>query len=187
MKAYLLLCKGFEEVEAIATADVLKRADIDVVLVSPYGSKAVEGAHGITVIVDECFENADVYNSPKFGDADAVILPGGQPGTGNLAASRAVADMVRDYDTRRKIVAAICAAPTVLGAAGLLENRKCTCFPGCESGLAGGIATGEAAVIDGNIITGKSMGCALPFGVAIVSMLLGDEEAERVKNSLHIG
>lgn len=186
MKAYLLLCKGFEEVEAIATADVLKRADIDVVLVSPYGDKTVEGAHKITVIVDECFENADVYNAPRFGDADAVILPGGQPGTRNLKAAKAVADMVRDYDTRRKVVAAICAAPTVLGAAGLLENKHCTCFPGCENELGGGLYTGEAAVVEDNIVTGKSMGCALDFAVAIVAQLLGDEEAQRVRNSLHI-
>lgn len=205
MKAYILLCEGFEEVEALTTADVLSRAGAKVEFISPYGDEYVTGSHGITVKTDKRFEQSKkfrlgkglasdyVYRNAEFGDADAVILPGGQPGTRNLAANSGVRAMIDNYNEAGKYVCAICAAPTVLGANGLLDSgstegsggRRCTCFPGCEDGLGKGNFIGGPAVTDGNIITGKSMGCAVDFALAIVKALFGEEKASSVEQAIH--
>lgn len=184
MKAYILLADGFEEVEALTTADVLKRAGIETVLTSVYGEEAVRGAHDIYVDTDDYFEDPDEYDD-GFSDADAVILPGGMPGTTNLKESAAVKGMLEAYLTAGKVVCAICAAPTVLGGYGMLDGKKATCFPGCESGLGGADFVGGPAVTDGNIITGKSMGCAVDFALAIVTKLHGADAAKKLEGSLH--
>lgn len=184
MKAYILLADGFEEVEALATADVLKRAGIEVVLTSVYGEEAVRGAHDIYVDADDYFEDPDEYDY-GFSDGDCVILPGGMPGTTNLKESPAVKAMLEDYLQFNRVVCAICAAPTVLGGYGMLDGRSATCFPGCESGLGGAKFVGGPAVTDGNIITGKSMGCAIDFALAIVAKLLGEDTAKKIEGSLH--
>lgn len=184
MKAYLLLADGFEETEAIATADVLKRAGIEVVTVSVYGEEAVRGTHDIYIDTDDYFEDPDEMPD-SFMDGDAVILPGGMPGTGNLAESGAVKEMLREYNDAGKLVCAICAAPSVLGAAGVLEGHEATCFPGFENKLGAATYVGGAAVISGNVITGKSMGCAIDFGLAIVGSLLGAEAATELEGSLY--
>ena len=185
MKAYILLCDGFEEVEALATADILSRAGVEAVLVSPYGAEYVTGSHGINVRAGRGFSASDVYDAAEFGDADAVILPGGKLGTDHLRASTAVRDMILAYAAAGRLVAAICAAPTVLGAAGLLKNRRCTCYPGCEAGLGSeAVFVGGPAVTDGHIITGKSMGCSVDFALAIVTYLMGRECADRVEEGI---
>ena len=176
MKAYILLAKGFEEVEALTPADILKRAGVEAYFAAPYGEDYVEGSHGITV-------KADLKE--LRGDADAVILPGGKAGTANLRASDAVRDMIVSYNEQGKLVAAVCAAPSVLGAAGLLKGKRCTCFPGWEGELgADAIHTGAPAVTDGNIVTGKSMGCSIDFALAIVAKLCGEEKAAEIEHSI---
>jgi len=185
MKAYFLLCNGCEEVEALMTADILSRAGIDTVLVSPYGMKDVIGAHGFNIVTDMQFGSSGKYDEFTYGDGDAVILPGGMPGTKNLAASKGVAEMIRSYDHLGKLVCAICAAPSVLGANGLLQGHEATCFPGFEGTLTGAKFVGGPAVISGNIITGKSLGCAMEFGLAIVTKLLGEAKASQVEASVY--
>lgn len=183
MKVYLLLCEGFEEVEAIQTADLLMRAGVTVELVSPYGEKCVKGSHGICVTVNRLFESVDRFEE-SLGDGDAVVLPGGKLGTDNLCASLGVLEMVNWYNKAGKLVAAVCAAPTVLGKAGVLDGRKATCYPGFEKNLGRGIYVGGAAVTDGNVITGQSMGCTIEFGLAIVEKLCGREVAARVESGI---
>lgn len=184
-KAYLLLCDGFEEVEALTAADIVKRAGVDVKLVAVYKEDIVRGTHDMKVVSDISFDSAESFDAKKFMDADAVILPGGMPGTANLKKSKAVLEMVKAYNTKGKTVAAVCAAPTVLAAAGLLEGREATCFPGFEADMAGAKIVSEAAVISGNIVTGKSMGCAVDFGLAIVESMFGIDEAEAVEKSIY--
>lgn len=185
MKAYFLLCNGCEEVEALMTADLLKRAGIDTVMVSPYGTKEVIGSHGFTVLTDMQFSSSGKYDEFTYNDGDAVVLPGGMPGTKNLAASKGVADMIRSYAHLGKKVCAICAAPSVLGANGLLDGHDVTCFPGFEGSLGKGRFVGGPAVISGNIITGRSLGCAIEFGLAIVTALLGEAKAAQVEASIY--
>lgn len=177
MKAYILLAKGFEEVEALTPADILKRAGVEAYFVAPYGEDYVEGSHGIVVKADM---------KEMLQDGDAVILPGGKAGTANLRASESVRRMILAYKDAGKVVAAVCAAPSVLGAAGLLEDRHYTCFPGWEKEISGSAQfVGGPAVIDGNIVTGKSMGCAVDFALAIVTKLCGDEKAAEIEKSIY--
>lgn len=209
MKAYVLLANGFEEVEALTTADILARAGIEVKMMkvpTPDGEacKAVSGSHGFKIKTDLLlsgeFPEGDCHGQKaplpqsdaaeavaKLSDGDCVVLPGGMPGTTNLGASEAVLAVVKDYYTKGKIVAAICAAPSVLGDNGYLQGRKATCFPGFESRLAGANVTGSAAEIDGNIVTGKSMGSAITFGLKVVEALLGNDAADKVEANIYRG
>lgn len=183
MKAYMLMAEGFEEVEAVATADVLKRGGIEVQLLKVTKSefRGVNGAHGIRVGCDASLADTEAAD---YFDGDALILPGGQPGTRNLAADEKVHELIEEYYGSGKVIAAICAAPTVFGKYGILDGKKATCFPGCESGLGNARFVGGPAVTDGNIITGKSMGCAIDFGLAIVGRLLGEAQAAALEKKL---
>ncbi|MCR5829484.1 MAG: DJ-1/PfpI family protein [Lachnospiraceae bacterium] len=183
MFVYMLLCDGFEESEAIVTADILARGGIGVKFVSPYGKFKAVGSHGYVVEVNDRFANPDDYDS-RFDDADAVVLPGGKIGTENLKASVAVKKMVREYSDSGKVVAAICAAPTVLGAAGLLSDKKYTCYPGFESGIRNAEYTASPCETDGNIVTGKSMGCATQFGLGLLKKLKGEEVCKAVEEGI---
>lgn len=185
MKAYLLLADGFEEVEALTAADIMKRAGIEVELVSVYQKAVVTGAHGFEIGTKLAFKSLEHYDAKAFGNADAVVLPGGQPGTTNLKKSAAVLEMIKEYAAKGKTVAAVCAAPTVLALAGILEGREATCFPGCEKDMKGAKVISEAAVISGNVVTGKSMGCAVDFGLAVVESLLGIDQAEKVEKDIY--
>lgn len=184
MKAYILLCDGFEEVEALTTVDVLRRGGIEVKMVSVDGEKTVRGSHDIRVESDVTW-NKDGEYSEQYNDADAVILPGGMPGTRNLAARASVEEMLRKYAAEKKVVAAICAAPSVLGKYGLLDGREATCFPGFEKELGKAIHINEGAVVAGNLVTGKSMGCAIDFALGIITALQGKEAAEELEKSLY--
>ncbi len=183
MFVYMLVCDGFEESEAVVTADILERGGVEVKFVSPYGKFKALGSHGFVLEMNDRFSNAEEYDT-RFNDADAVILPGGKQGTENLKASQAVRKMVREYSDSGRIVAAVCAAPTVLALAGLLSGKKYTCYPGFESGIKGAEYTGAPCEIDGNIITGKSMGCATEFGLGILKELKGGEVADNVEKGI---
>ncbi len=183
MFVYMLVCDGFEESEAVVTADILERGGVEVKFVSPYGKFKALGSHGFVLEMNDRFSNAEEYDA-RFNDADAVILPGGKQGTENLKASQAVRKMVREYSDSGRIVAAVCAAPTVLASAGLLSGKKYTCYPGFESGIKGAEYTGAPCETDGNIITGKSMGCATEFGLGILKELKGGEVADNVEKGI---
>lgn len=180
MKMYVYLASGFEEIEMIAPLDLCRRAGIDAKTVSVTSDIYVTGSHGITVKADMTVFD-DAY-APD--EADIVMLPGGLPGTNGLEASEAVQSAIRLANGGGRFVCAICAAPSVLGKAGLLEGRKATCYPGFEKYLFGAKAVNEKCVRDGNIITAIGAGAAVQFGLEIISAALGKETAEKLKNGI---
>jgi 4-methyl-5(b-hydroxyethyl)-thiazole monophosphate biosynthesis len=177
-KAVLFLAGGFEETEAVGTADVLRRGDIDTKIVSVTESLEVVGAHGIAVVADGLLSATDC------GDADALVLPGGMPGASNLNACEALRRLLVRHHGEGRLVAAICAAPLVPGGLGLLRGRRATCYPGFEPQLAGAILTGEAVVVDGHLITGAGPGFVLDFALAVVEWLQSKKVADRVAGDL---
>lgn len=175
---YLFLAEGFEEIEALATVDFLRRCDIEVVTAG-VGSQDVTGAHDITVL-------ADTVDSMlvKSNDVEAVVLPGGMPGTLNLQKSQSVLEMLDFADKQGIVIAAICAAPSVLGQKGLLDGKKATCFPGFEQQLGKAEFTGAPVEVDGNIITSKGAGCTIDFAATIAQKLIGEAKPLHVKKSM---
>lgn len=177
-KAIVFLAEGFEEMEALGTVDILRRGGIGVITVSITDDKTVKGAHGISITADATISSMDL------GSADALILPGGMPGSSNLDASDVVKDAIMKQYKAGRIVAAICAAPMVLGGLGILEGRKVTCYPGFEEKLCGAQATGRDVEIDGNVITGRGPGLVMKFALALVEALKGDAAAKEVAAGL---
>ena len=167
-KVYLFLADGFETVEALAPADVMRRANLDVVTVSIMGRKGVVSAHGIAVEADTLFEEVD------FSDAQALVLPGGSQGTENLSACEPLREQIALANAQGKIIAAICAAPMVFGRMGLLDGRRATCYPGCEGDLAGADYKATAVEQDDNIITACGPAASFEFGFTIVENLCGE-------------
>ncbi len=174
---YVFLANGFEEVEALTPVDFLRRCELDVRTVGVSGEVAV-GSHRIPVACDLTAEEIDIRA------ADAVILPGGMPGTLNLEASPAVQEAVRWCAENDKWIGAICAAPSVLGHMGLLEGKRATCFPGFEQELKGAVFTAEPVVRDGKIITSRGAGTASQFAFALIEALCSPEQAARLKASV---
>lgn len=171
---YIFLADGFEEIEALAPTDILRRAGREVLTVGVTG-KTVSGAHGIPVNADITVDEVVLDDS-----LEAVVLPGGMPGTTNLEASDKVKESVMFAVANEKLIGAICAAPSVFGHWGLLEGRKATCFPGFEKDLHGAMYSGEGVVKDGLIITAKGAGVALQFGEALAAHFTGAAEANRI-------
>ena len=176
---YMFLANGFEEVEALAPLDLLRRAGCEVTTVG-IGGDAVVGSHGITV-------QADIPDT-MFRDAkpEMIILPGGMPGTKHLDASRTVDTALRVAASSGAYLAAICAAPMVLGKRGYLEGKTATCYPGFEEYLAGATLAPDTmpVVTDGHIITAKGMGVAVEFGLALVRVLKGDDVAKQLRHAI---
>lgn len=173
-KAFVFLATGFEEMEAIGTADVLRRAGIQAATVSITGDKTVVGAHNIPVCADYLFEEA------PLADAAALVLPGGLPGAHNLNACEPLKEALLQQYREGRIVAAICAAPLVLGGLGLTKGRRATCYPGFEDALIGATTCGANVETDGNVITGKGPGLVFDFGLALVRAIKGEAVAEEV-------
>lgn len=178
MRAILFFANGTEEVEALTTLDYLRRTGTQVVLAG-VGGREVTGAHGIKITADI---SADEFNPDET--VDAVILPGGMPGTLYLENSDVVRKTVLNAYNGNKIVAAICAAPSVLGKMGLLKGKKATCYPGFEGYLEGAEYVKEKAVTDGNIVTGAGAGAANEFAFAVIAALYGSKAAEDLKKSV---
>lgn len=177
-KVYEFLANGFEDVEALIPLDVLRRGGVEVKTVSVTGSEFVETAHGVTIKADILFEDAD------FSDADLLLLPGGMPGAANLNAHEGVKDSLVEQNAKGGLVAAICAAPMVLGGLGILEGKHATCYPGFEEALVGAICTGELCVVDGNVITGKGPAAAFPFAYRLLAMLTDEATADSVAEGM---
>lgn len=177
-KTAILFAAGYEEVEALTVVDLLRRADIACDIVSVGGDAEVTGSHGIAVRADKAFAGTD------FSAYDAVLLPGGQPGTTNLAADERVLALLRDFHAAGKLTAAICAAPTVLSKAGLLEGRSAVCYPGLEAQLTGAKTGNDPVAADGTVITSRGLGTAIPFALAIVAYLDDGERAEALAKSI---
>lgn len=171
---YVFLADGFEETEALVTVDVLRRAGLEVEIVG-IGSKNVTGSHGIRVECD--IAEAEAVASPELL---GIVLPGGMPGAQNLENSQTVQSLIEYADRNALILAAICAAPFVLGHKGILGGRDAVCFPGYEQELAGASLVSESVCRCDNIITAKGAGVTLQFAAEIVSALKSREEADRI-------
>ncbi len=174
---YVMLADGFEEIEALAFVDILRRADIDVSTVSIYDKFEVKGAHGINVIAD-C----------KIGDitslGDGIVLPGGLPGTTNLENSCDVIDLISKHHNAGKYIGAICAAPSVFGKIGLLKNKKATCYPSFERYLIDACTSNDRVVADNNIITSRGAGTAHDFAFKFVEILKDKDTADKIRSSM---
>ena len=175
---YCFLADGFEETEALAPIDILRRAGIDVCTVG-VGGDVIRGSHNIRVTADINIDDFEI-----FEDIQGVILPGGMPGTKNLYAEERVLDAVRFCDKRGLYVCSICAAPSIPGRLGMLDGKKATCFPGFEDDLCGAQTTGTHVAVDGHMITAKGAGCALEFGFAIVEAVAGADAADKIATSM---
>ena len=173
----VLLADGFEEIEALTPVDMLRRAGLEVVTVG-INSKIAVGSHGITVVCDKSHDEINI------SVVSTVIFPGGMPGSLNLDASPFTDEIIKSVTARGGRLAAICAAPLLLGRRGLLEGRRATCYPGFESELKGAKVTGELVVTDGNITTAKGMGAALEFSKELISLLVGKEKAEELSSAI---
>ena len=173
----VFLANGFEEIEALAVVDVLRRAELDVVTVG-IGGKIVSGSHAIPVVADASDEDWQADN------LDAVVLPGGMPGTLHLEASPLVQQTVEQVYEAGGYVCAICAAPSILGHKGLLKGKKAVCFPGYEDELSGAVVQNDPVVVDGHIITAKGAGVAVDFGLEIVSQLISEKKAALLRASM---
>lgn len=173
---YLFLANGFEEIEALSCVDILRRAGVEIKTVGVTG-RTVEGAHEINVeadmLISECADNAEM-----------VILPGGSVGTDNLAASAEVAALVKGAAQRNAYVAAICAAPTVLGGLGLLEGRRAVCYPGLEGRLTGAKRSKDRVCIDGRFITSRGPGTTSEFALTLVEILKGRQTAAALRKGM---
>lgn len=177
-KVYEFLANGFEEIEALAPVDILRRGGVDVKTVSVTASLAVESAHGITITADCHIDDIDPT------EADLLILPGGMPGAQNLLDHEGVcAAMVHQHE-EGKLIGAICAAPMVLGQLGILNGRRATCYPGFERLLDGADYTAELITVDGNITTGRGPGAAMAFGYQLLSNFATQEVIEEMKKGM---
>ena len=172
----VFLANGFEEIEALATVDILRRANVAVVTVG-VGSKTPVGAHGIPVCADITEEELKVVN------IDGVVLPGGMPGTTNLEASAVVQSAISYAAECGLLLAAICAAPSILGHGGYLHGKRATCYPGFETELQGALL-GKGVVIDDNIITASGAGVAVDFALALVRYLVSAEMADAIRGGI---
>lgn len=172
---YVMLANGFEEIEAITPVDVLRRANIEVSTVSISKDKTVTGSHNIPIIADLLIDEADLVN------ADMVILPGGLPGAENLYNNSVLEEVIAERVLQEKWMAAICAAPMILGKRGYLKGHEAICFPGFERDLHGATVKNCKAVVSGRFITSKGAGTALDFALAIVSVLKDEETAHAIK------
>ena len=177
-KVCVFLAAGFEEIEALTVVDLLRRESIDTELVSVMKDKTVTGSHGISVAADCLLSEVD------FEKADMLVLPGGLKGTQNLEACEELMEQVDAFVAANRPVCAICAAPSILGHRGHLKGKRAIAYPGFETHLTGAEIADEPAVTDGTIITGRGMGCAIDFGLAIVEFLKNKEAARALAEKI---
>ena len=177
---YMLLGTGFEETEAIAPLDLLRRAGVEILTVGLNG-KTVYGSHKIGIEADIEIHEMDLTH------LDMIILPGGLGGVASCRACGEAMEALKFAWDNGKFVAAICAGPTVLADLGITDGKMATCYPGCEDGMGTAIMQKNAAAVrDGRLITGTSAGCAIPFGLKLIEVLKGNEEAERIAKQIVI-
>ncbi len=181
-KVYVFLADGFEDIEALAPVDILRRGGLDVTTVSVMETEEVVSAHGVTVLADSIFY--DVAVDGGFESPDLLILPGGMPGASNLRASAVLCDLLIGQAESGRRIAAICAAPYILGELGLLKGLNATCYPGFERHLKGANYTADLVTTDGNITTGRGPAAALPFAYELLSFFVDDETVEQIKQGM---
>lgn len=177
-KVCVFFADGFEEIEALTVVDILRRAGIDVDMVSITKEKKATGSHKITVEMDKVFEEVD------FDKADMIVLPGGMPGTTNLEAFEPLMKQVDAFYENGKYIAAICAAPSIFAHRGMLDGKAACVNPGFESHLECADLKKEPVVVTDHVITSRAMGTAVPFALAVMEQFAGKEEAEKMKEKI---
>lgn len=184
MKAIVFLADGFEECEGLITVDILRRAGVETIMASAMESRKIDSSRHIMVYADVMAADVD------YDSVDLIVLPGGRLGTENLGANEIVVKKCKEFAAAgangdaSKYVAAICAAPSLLAALGLLEGKRATCHPDFEGVMKGAELTGESVVTDGNIITGQGLGASFDFSFELVRILAGAETADQIKSAI---
>lgn len=173
-KVYVFLAEGFEEIEGLTVVDLLRRANVETEMVSVMEGKQIKGSHGIKVTADSMFDDAD------FSDADCLVLPGGMPGTLNLGNHEGLCAALKKQYEAGKMIAAICAAPSVFGQLGFLKGRKAVCYPGFEEKLDGAVVSDAKVAVDGNVTTSRGLGTAIEFSLELIAQLCGKETADKI-------
>lgn len=177
-KIAIPLATGFEETEAITVIDILRRANLDVTTISIGETLVVDGAHGIKVNADKLFGEIN------FEEMDMIVLPGGMPGTINLDNHMELKKRVIEFDLDEKWIGAICAAPSIIGKLGLLEDKEATCYPSFEDKLFNAKISEKTTVVADNIITSRGLGTAIEFALTIVGELVNKESAEKLSKAI---
>lgn len=177
-KIGIFMADGCEEIEGLTVVDIVRRAKMDITMISVNGKREVTSSHGVTFLADAVAEEVD------YDALDGIVLPGGMPGTLHLLDHATVNEVIKKFAGEGKLVSAICAAPSVLGAVGILEGRRATCHPGFEEKLTGAATSEDAVVVDRNIITSRGMGTAIPFALEIVRYFADDAAVEHIKDGL---
>ena len=177
-KIGIFMADGCEEIEGLTVVDIVRRAGLTIDMISVTGKDEVTGSHGITFRCDCRAEEAD------FDAYDGLVLPGGMPGTTTLGDNATVVGQIKAFAGQGKLVSAICAAPSVLGDNGLLEGKKAACHPGFEDRLTGAEVVMEPVAVDGNIITSRGMGTAIPFALAIVDHFDDSGKADEIRKAI---
>ena len=177
-KTGIFMANGCEEIEGLTVVDILRRAGLEIEMISINETTEVTGSHGISFSADTVFEQVN------FDELDAVVLQGGMPGTLNLGEHAGVVSIIQKFAGEGKLVAAICAAPSVLGAAGILKGKCAVCHPGFEEKLTGAVVSEDTAVTDGSIITSRGMGTAIDFALAIVKYFKDENAVADLKQKL---
>ena len=175
---YVFLATGFEDIEALAPVDIMRRAGLPVETVSITGTEIVESAHAVGIKADKLLAEVD------FGEADMIVLPGGLPGSTNLDACAPLTKAIANHYAAGKPIAAICAAPLVFGHLGILQGKRATCYPGVEGELKGAVYTAAIVEQDGNIITGKGPAAAFEFGYTIVDYFKGAGASDALRQGM---
>lgn len=177
-KTGIFMADGCEEIEGLAVVDILRRAGLEVTMISIGDTTSVTGSHKITFLADTVFEQAN------FDEFDAIALPGGMPGTLKLGEQEGVLKVIQKFASEGKLVCAICAAPSVLGAAGLLDKKCACCYPGFEDKLKGAAVFNDPVIRSGNIITSRGMGTAIDFALEIVRYFKDDDAVNDLKDKI---
>ena len=177
-RAVILFAEGYETVEALLVVDLLRRGGVEVTMASITEDEFVRSSHGVNVEMDAVLGEVDVL------DYDAIILPGGMPGTKYLEEYKPLTELLTDFYQNGGKVAAICAAPSVLGDLGILKGKKACCYPGFEEHLTGAQVVFDQVAQDGNVTTSRGMGTAIPFALSLVSQLVSEEKAQELAQSI---
>lgn len=173
-----ILADGFEEIEGLTVVDLLRRAEIDIKMISITGKLEVVGSHEIKIVADSLFHEED------FSETDMIVLPGGMPGTKNLSEYEPLITLLKEFNKKGKYIAAICAAPSVLGMNGILNGKKAISYPGFYDKLQGATISDNKVVVDGSIITSKGLGTSIDFALEIIKLLKDEEMSLSIGKSI---
>lgn len=177
-KIAICMADGVEEIEGLTVVDLLRRAGLEIDMISTQNRGRAMGSHRIQFETDLNLKEADLKSY------DGIVLPGGMKGTENLMNNITVLNTIQNFFEQKKLCAAICAAPTVLGKAGILRGKKAICYPGMEDKLLGAEVTVQPVVVDGNIITSRGLGTAIPFALAVISYFKGQDAADLIAKQI---